>query len=101
MYLIVIEAEGAGDAFHYQPYRLAATVDEARELMFDYLRAASAENADGFPENPGALTPQYFALYQERGGEFGRVEFYDPLTPNLDKLDSTEWMKWLQQTGRL
>jgi hypothetical protein len=89
MYLIVIEAEGAGDAYHYQPYRLAATVDEARELMFDYLRA---------PEDSGALEPQYFALYQERGGEFGAPEYFDPLSPDLDVVDAT---KWLQQTGRV
>lgn len=93
MYLIVIEAEGAGDAFHYQPYRLAATVDEAKELMADYLRLAEEE---------GFMDPTYFALYHEhykRSGEFARVDFYDP--QSLEKVDQAGWMKWLQQTGRI
>lgn len=88
-YLIVIEAEGAGDAYHYQPYCTAATVEEAKELMREYMR---------LPDIAGALTPQYFALYQERDGEFGAPEYFDPCTTELNVVDATEW---LQQTGRI
>ncbi len=91
-YLIVIESQSdLGGAmpppvYHHQPYRLAASVEEARELMREYLR---------LPDDSGALTPQYFALYQERDGEFGSPDYYDPAT--LDIADATEW---LQETGR-
>lgn len=88
-YLIVIEAEGAGDAYHYQPYRLASSVNEARELMRDYMRLG--------PDS-GALVPQYFALYQERDGEFGSPDYYDPCNLDLVVSNATEW---LQATGRI
>ena len=88
MYLIVIEAEGAGDAYHYQPYRLASTVDEAKELMRDYMRIGADE---------GALCPEFFALYKEVNGEFGSPEYFDPCSVDLNPTDATEW---LARTGR-
>ncbi len=92
MYLIVIEAESdLGGAmpppvYHHQPYRLAATVEEAKELMRDYLR---------LPDDSGALIPKFFALYQEKDGEFGSPDYYDPATQTV--VDATEW---LADTGR-
>jgi len=93
MYLIVIEAESdlggvTPETYFYQPYRLASTVDEAKELMRDYMRLG--------PDS-GALVPQYFALYKERDGEFGSPEYYDPCTPDLDCSAASDW---LAQTGR-
>ena len=94
MYLIVIEAEsdlghpGPGpEHYHYQPYRVAASLDEARELMADYLKLD--------PDEAGNLMVKYFALYQERGGEFGMPEYFDPA--DLEVVDATAW---LQDTGR-
>ena len=90
MYLIVIEAEGIGQGvYHYQPYRLASTVDEAKELMRDYMRLGS---------DSGALCPQYFAVYKEVDGEFGSPHYFDPCSTDLNETDATEW---LQETGRI
>jgi hypothetical protein len=91
MYLIVIEAESdlggpVPNTYHYQPYRLASSVNEAIELMQEYLRLG--------PDS-GALPPQYFALYVEKDGEFGFPDYYDPIT--LQPADATEW---LAETGR-
>lgn len=89
-YLIVIEADGAGRGdYHYQPYRLARSVEEAREMMQEYMRA---------PAGSGALIPTYFALYLEKDGEFGMPEYFDPASLALEVIDPTEW---LQQTGRI
>ena len=89
-YLIVIEAEGAGrETYHYQPYCMAASVDEARDLMREYMR---------LPDDAGALTPAYFALYVKRDGAFGMPEYFDPASLELNVIDPTEW---LQQTGRI
>jgi hypothetical protein len=88
-YLIVIEAEGAPGAYHYQPYRLAKSVEQAKDMMLEYMRA---------PEDSGALVPDYFALYQERDGEFGAPEYFDPASTELNVVDATQW---LQQTGRI
>jgi hypothetical protein len=92
-YLIVIEAESClgmpdPETYHYQPYRLASTIDEAKELMRDYMRLG--------PDS-GALVPMYFALYKERDGEFGSPDYYDPCSMDLNVTDATEW---LQKTGR-
>ena len=88
-YLIVIESEGAGSAFHHQPYRLASSIDEAKELMRDYMRVGPDSDA---------LVPQYFVLYRERDGEFGIGTYYDPCSTDLNEIDPTEW---LQATGRI
>jgi len=93
MYLIVIEAEsdlgGANPyAYFHQPYRLANSVDEAKELMRDYMRLG--------PDS-GALVPQYFALYKERDGEFGSPDYFDPCSVDLNETDAADW---LAQTGR-
>lgn len=88
-YLIVIEAEGAAvGIYHYQPYRVASSVSEAQELMRDYMRRLETNLCD--------LVPSYFALYEEKGGEFGSPEFYDPETTQV--ADAT---KWLQETERI
>jgi hypothetical protein len=92
-YLIVIEAESdlggpVPNTYHYQPYRLASSVDEAKELMRDYMRLG--------PDS-GALVPQYFALYREKDGEFGMPDYYDPCSVDLNVTDAIEW---LQETGR-
>jgi hypothetical protein len=94
MYLIVIEAlSDLGGAmpppiYYYQPYRLAETLDEAAELMRDYLR---------LDPDQGALIPKYFAVYKEKDGEFGAPEYFEP-TPELTVADATEW---LADTGRI
>ena len=88
MYLIVIEAEAEGNAYHYQPYRLAVSLHEARELMRDYLRRE--------PE-VGVLIPLYFAVYKEMDGEFGTPHYFDACTPELNETDA---VVWLQITGR-
>ncbi len=86
-YLIVVEAEAAGtETYHHQPYRLAKSVDEARDMMQDYLE----QDADS-----GALGVKYFALYPECGPAFGRPEYFDPVT--LEVIDPAEWLK---ATGR-
>jgi len=94
MFLIVIEAESDlghpgpdPNAYHYQPYRLAATLDEAKELMRDYM---GRDNSDGL-----YLVPKYFAVHKEMDGEFGYPHFFDPST--LNEADPTEW---LADTGR-
>jgi len=86
-YLIVVEAEGEGGAYHYQPYRVAASLTEARELMYEYM---------SLPEDLGALPARYFALYKERDGIFGFADYYDP-TPELRQADASDW---LAETGR-
>jgi hypothetical protein len=90
MYLIVIEAAGADSSiYHYQPYRLANSLSEAKELMRDYMRLGP---------DTGALVPEYFAVYEERDGQFGAPTYFDPCTFELNVIDATEW---LQQTGRI
>jgi hypothetical protein len=98
MYLIVIEAESDlgmpgpdPNSYHYQPYRLAKTVEEAKAMMLDYMLFA-ADESDG-----AALVPKYFALYQEKDGEFGMPDYYDPCSTELNVTDAIEW---LQDTGR-
>jgi hypothetical protein len=86
-FLIVVEAIGAGSAYHYQPYRIASTPRETFELMREYLRLG--------PDS-GALVPDYFAVYREKDGEFGAPEYFDGMT--FEPTDATEW---LQRTGRL
>jgi len=93
MYLIVIEAlSDLGGAmpppiYFHQPYRLAATVDEAAELMRDYMQHHH--------ERDGDLIPKYFAVYKEMDGRFGFGRYFDPQT--LAEVDATEW---LADTGR-
>jgi hypothetical protein len=87
-YLIVVEAEGEGGAYHYQPYRVASSYAEAVELMYEYM---------GLPEDFGALPVRYFALYKERAGIFGLAEYYEPTRPILQQADAADW---LAETGR-
>ncbi len=102
-YLIVIEAEGVDEGvYHYQPYRLAASVDEAKEMMLDCMRQhykrGCSYSGDRRDLRPADLVPDYFALYREKDGEFGSPEYYDPCSTDLNVVDPTEW---LQKTGRI
>lgn len=89
-YLIVIEAQGAAPPiYHYLPYRLAATVDEAKELMRDYMRHL---DYNGLHD----LVPQHFAIFKEVDGVFTGPHYFDPLTQ--EEIDAT---MWLQETERI
>ena len=88
-YLIVIEAEGAGDAYFYEPHRVAATLDEAKELMREYMDPDAQEEFD-------ALPAKYFVVFKEVDERFTEPHYFDPETQ--EEIDATEW---LQQTGRI
>lgn len=87
-YLIVIESEGAGKGvYHHQPFRIASSLNEAKEMMGDYL-ACGAERDD--------MTPDFFLLYKESNGRFNNDPIYYDFS--LNEIDATEW---LQRTGRV
>jgi hypothetical protein len=93
-YLIVIEASNDADPtrFHYQPYRVASSIDEARELMRDYMR---------IDQDAGALVPDFFAVYPERDGNFlTSPEYYDPCSMELNVASGDAVYEWLAVTGR-
>jgi hypothetical protein len=94
--LIVIEFPTGGKTpgvYHAIPYRIAASVDEARELMLDYLRSAHkvVEHRIGVPE--------FFALFNDSpSGIFDEPTYYDPTT--IEIADDQKVIAWLQETGR-
>jgi hypothetical protein len=88
-YLIMIEAEGADQrTFHCQPYRTAASLHEARDLMGDYMLTAA---------NRDLLCPTYFVLYTEHEGTF----LTEPRYVDPDRLETVDATEWLARTGRV
>ena len=88
-YPIVAEWIGA-ETYHYEPYHLVASVDEARALMREYIRAVGGNPVD------------YFVLYkQDPDGEFSSVYYYDPTSLSLEVASSDAVEKFLRRTGRL
>jgi hypothetical protein len=90
MFLIVIEAESAGSAYHYQPYRIASSLSEAHDMMSAYM--SHGTQADW-------LAPTYVSLYTERGGMFTDQRFVCP--ERLEMVDNGEAGDWLARAGRI